>query len=345
MVEKLDMLTLFAFSFYGTFVLFTIVFLLIMAFCYFWHKQSRKQNALVNQHVVVTGGSSGIGKSVAVEAAKRGANVTIIARDLNKLQSAKDEIVRACHTPTQRIKTVSLDISSNYEDIEKVLSQCEEESGPIFMLVNCAGGAMCAKIEDTTVDDFKYMMQLNFMGTLLPTKYVVPGMKARGGGHIVFTASQAALVGIFGFSAYSSSKYALRGLAEVLHMELNPYKVRVTVSLPPDTDTPGFAKEEESKPLETRLICQTAGLVSPDTVAVQLLDDAINGKFYSSVGFESFLLTTLCGGMTPATSAFDLLIQVCFMGLFRLISVCYLLSFDRIIRKCMRKRDLAKKPE
>lgn len=49
----------------------------------------------------------------------------------------------------------------------------------------------------------------------------------------------------------------------------------MTVSLPPDTDTPGFAKEEESKPLETRLICQSGGLVSPDTVAVQLLDDAI----------------------------------------------------------------------
>ena len=63
-------------------------------------------------------------------------------------------------------------------------------------------------------------MQLNFMGTLLPTKYVVPDMKARNCGHIVLTASQAALVGIFGYSAYSSSKYALRGLAEALHMEV-----------------------------------------------------------------------------------------------------------------------------
>lgn len=55
----------------------------------------------------VTGGSSGIGKSVAIEAAKRGANVTIIARDLNKLQAAKDEIIRACQAPTQRVKTIS----------------------------------------------------------------------------------------------------------------------------------------------------------------------------------------------------------------------------------------------
>lgn len=55
----------------------------------------------------VTGGSSGIGKSVAIQAAKRGAHVTIIARDPNKLQSARDEIIRACQTPTQRIKAIS----------------------------------------------------------------------------------------------------------------------------------------------------------------------------------------------------------------------------------------------
>lgn len=61
----------------------------------------------------MTGGSSGIGKSVAVEAAKRGANVTIIARDANKLQAAKEEIIRACQTPTQRIKTISCMLSSS----------------------------------------------------------------------------------------------------------------------------------------------------------------------------------------------------------------------------------------
>lgn len=54
----------------------------------------------------MTGGSSGIGKSVAIEAAKRGANVTIIARDPNKLQAAKDEIIRACQSPTQKVKAI-----------------------------------------------------------------------------------------------------------------------------------------------------------------------------------------------------------------------------------------------
>lgn len=81
--------------------------------------------------------------------------------------------------------------------------------------------------------------------------------------------------GIFGYSAYCSTKFALRGLAESIAMELRPYNISVTLSLPPDTDTPGFAIEELSKPLETRLISQTSRLVSPDVVADKLFRDAL----------------------------------------------------------------------
>lgn len=58
-------------------------------------------------------------------------------------------------------------------------------------------------------------------------------------------------------------------------MELRPYNISVTLSLPPDTDTPGFAVEELSKPLETKLISQSSGLVKPDVVAEQLFKDAL----------------------------------------------------------------------
>lgn len=81
--------------------------------------------------------------------------------------------------------------------------------------------------------------------------------------------------GIFGYSAYCSTKFALRGLAESIAMELRPYNISVTLALPPDTDTPGFAVEELSKPLETRLISQTSGLVRPEVVADKLFRDAL----------------------------------------------------------------------
>ena len=110
----------------------------------------------------------------------------------------------------------------------------------------------------------------------------------------------------------------------------------MTVSFPPDTDTPGFAEENKDKPEETRLISEAAGLFSPETVAKVLLDHSLvnfchwkyfeskivgsemhvsycsmqKGKFTSTVGFEGFLQSVVCIGMAPITSFFDLLLQV-----------------------------------
>lgn len=64
-------------------------------------------------------------------------------------------------------------------------------------------------------------------------------------------------------------------LSVIYCVQVRPYGVRVTVCLPPDTDTPGFANENKSKPLETQLICQSAGLMSPDVIASQLLNDVV----------------------------------------------------------------------
>lgn len=83
------------------------------------------------------------------------------------------------------------------------------------------------------------------------------------------------MTGIFGFSGYCCTKFALRGLAESIAMELNPYDVSVTLSLPPDTDTPGFAVEELTKPLETKLISAAGSLVKPEAVAAALINDAL----------------------------------------------------------------------
>ncbi|XP_015604701.1 3-ketodihydrosphingosine reductase [Cephus cinctus] len=309
----------------------------------FWRGRLK---SIANKHVVVTGGSSGIGKCVALLAAKQGAHVTIIARDVQKLESAKSEILQACRNrDIQKVEYLSLDIGKSYENVEKSLNDLEKTMGPIYMLVNCAGTAICGKIEDTTTENLKYMIDINFLGTYYCIKAVVPRMKSTKEGIIVLTSSQAALLGVFGYSAYSSTKFALRGLAESIAMELNPHNVSVTLCLPPDTDTPGFAIEELSKPLETKLISAAAGLVNPEDVADQLIKDALSGKFFSTVGMEGFILTTLCAGMSPFSSLSELILQSLLMGLLRLVSACYLISFQRIILNCMKTRDKNKKSE
>lgn len=79
------------------------------------------------------------------------------------------------------------------------------------------------------------MMRVNYIGALYCTKAVVNSMKKRHFGRIAFISSQAGQIGIFGYTGYSASKFALKGFAESLQMELKPYKIFVTLSFPPDT--------------------------------------------------------------------------------------------------------------
>nr|CAD7439079.1 unnamed protein product [Timema bartmani] len=267
-----------------------------------------------DREIEVTGGSSGIGKCVAIEVAKRGAHVTLIARDVDKLEEAKSEVIKNClHPDRQQIQCISLDISNNYEVVERTLHSSEEDIGPIYMLVNCAGSAICGRLEDTSIEDVQ-------VGTLEAALFY-------------------RVLSVF-FRILNSSKFSYIQL-----FLAKPYNVSVTLALPPDTDTPCFANEEKSKPLETKLISQSAGLVSPEEVASKLVKDALDGKFYSTVGFESALLSVVCSGMTPVSSLGEFLLQVLLMGPLRVVSVFYLLSFHRIIRNCMKTRDRNKKSE
>lgn len=146
----------------------------------------------------MTGGSSGIGKCVAIIAARHGANVTIIARDVQRLEAAKNEILHACENKdVQRVEYLSLDIGTNYENVEKALTDLEKTMGPTYMLVNCAGTAVCGKIEDTSAESLNKMIEINLLGTYYCIKAVTPRMKASREGAIVITSSQAAFLGMF----------------------------------------------------------------------------------------------------------------------------------------------------
>lgn len=292
------------------------------------------KKSIDGKHVVVIGGSSGIGKSVAILAAKKGANVTIIARNEEKLNEAQKEIESNCKCRKEQIiSKISVDIC-NYEYLEKKFSEIEIIVGPIFMMINCAGMAICGEVEKFTLEEIKQLVDINFLGSLYTVKAIVPKFKERKEGIIVLTGSQVTLMGMYGYSVYSSCKFALRGLAESLYMEVKPHNISVTLALPPDTDTPGFANENKSKPAETKLISDTAGLATPEDVAKKLLNDALTGKFFSYVGFESYMVTTLCTGMSPFSRFIDVLLEATVLGLLRIISAFYILSFNNIVKKC-----------
>jgi len=310
-----------------------------------WIKRRNKANAsLVNQHVVITGGSSGIGKQVAILASQRGANVTILARDLKKLEEASTEVRAAAKDDNQKINYFSVDVT-NYEQADNVLQRCAEEIGAVDILICCAGYAYPSKLEDIPLHHVKGMMDINYFGTLHVVRSVLPSMKSRRKGKIACTSSVGGLFGIYGYTAYGASKFALRGFAEALQMEVKPFNISVTLCFPPDTDTPCLQEENKVKPLETKLISEAAAVMKPEDVARSILNDTMTGDFFSCTGFDGNLTSVICAGMSPVSSVFGLIIQICFMGIFRAVGLVYIFYFNRLVKNCAAQKEKLKKAE
>lgn len=307
----------------------------ILIYCYFTKKPSK---SIFGKHVVVTGGSSGIGLMLSIECAKKGASVSVIARNVNMLEKAVKLLELNRQNPQQKFQYKSLDISESYDKVSKSLSDIEESVGEIYMLVNCAGMAICGVLEDVSVDDAKKLMDINYYGTYYCTRYVLPKLKSCGDGIIVITASQAALMGIYGYGPYAVTKFALRGLAETIAMESRHKGVSITLALPADTNTPGFENEEKTKPEETKIISSSGGLANPEDVAKKILKDSLNGSFFSILGFESWIITLLCCGMSPWGGLGLYIFQSILMGPLRLVSFFLQIHFSNIIKKCYTKK-------
>ncbi|XP_036341848.1 3-ketodihydrosphingosine reductase-like [Rhagoletis pomonella] len=298
----------------------------------------KRPKMLVGRHVVVTGGSRGIGLCLAVECAMKGANVTVIARDEKLLSGAVAlmEVIR--QVPEQKFQYRCLDIASNYDDVANALAEMEKAFGDIYMLVNCAGMAICGVYEDVSVEDAHKLMDVNYWGSYNCTRYVLPKMKQAREGIIVFTSSLAALFGIYGYGPYTASKYAVRGMAETIAMETRHLGILVTLALPADTKTSGFENEQKTKPKETQIISGGGGLAEPQQVAKCILHDALRGNFISILGAESWFLTLLGGGLFRWGGFFQNIIHALLLGPLRIVGCFLHLHFERIIKNCAKEK-------
>ena len=198
------------------------------------------------QHAIVTGGSSGIGKETARLLVRRGASVTLLARRADVLDAARAELVPDCASPSQRVLTVPVDVADR-DAVTSAIARAESAIGPCDLTITSAGVVNPGYFAEVPIDLFEETMRVNYLGTLYALRAVLPGMRARGRGHVVLVSSGAGIVGIFGYAAYSPSKFALRGLAEVLRAEFAQEAVRVSIVYPPDTDTPQLAAENSDQ--------------------------------------------------------------------------------------------------
>ena len=168
-------------------------------------------------------------------------------------------------------------------------------------------------------------------------------MKAAKSGHIGFVSSAAGQCAIWGYTAYSPSKFAVRGFAEALHMELLPFNIGVSILYPPNTETEGFEVEQQTMPEEVKMIGGAAGTFTAEEVAKNFITDMSKGEFVTTVGLEGKLLGTLSAGAGPQPSVINGVVETLFAGLFRGIMLVFLWTFNRAVQYCHEKKKKEKR--
>ncbi len=234
------------------------------------------------RHALVTGGSSGIGKALALDLASAGARLTLVARRPELLASAKAEILAA--TPDAAVDVIPLDISVEAEVEAKIGPHLDAH--PVQMLINNAGIARPGRFVEQTTQDFRDHMDINYFGMVHMCRAVVPRLMEAREGHVANVGSLLSKMGIYGYSAYAASKFAMQGFSECLRGELKPFNVHVTMLNPPDTDTPQHTAEMELLPPETKAIAGTVKMLSAETVARSLLQGMAQQRFEVVPGLD-----------------------------------------------------------
>ncbi|KAK9068428.1 hypothetical protein SSX86_012542 [Deinandra increscens subsp. villosa] len=281
-----------------------------------------------SRHVFVTGGSRGIGLGLARQAAAEGARVTILARNLEQLEEAKTSI---------RLSTgvdVAI-VSADVRDFDAV-KEAVESADPIDVLICNQGVFASGELENLEIKKIKGMIDVNLIGTFNLVKAALPGMKNRSDRKpvsIAFMSSQAGQVGIYGSTAYSASKFGLRGFAEALQQEVIADGIHVSLIFPPDTDTPGLAEEKKTRPPLTKIITASSSSMQVDEVAQKALYGIKSGTFSVSCNFKGFLSSIATAGISPQTSYVMAFVEVISAGVVRIVALCHLWSFYRTIEK------------
>ncbi len=231
---------------------------------------------------LITGGSSGLGLALANLLAEQGANVWLIARRKDVLESAYKGLSTSAG---QHHGMIPADVSDWYQ-VQSAVAGLVREAGVPDLLINCAGSAHPGYVQEIPTEVFHEMMDVDYFGTVNMVRALLPGMLERGSGHIVNISSAAGFLAPFGYSAYAPAKYAVRGLSDILRLELKPLGLRVSVVFPPDMDTPGMVNENKTKPYETTEAFSSK-LVPAEPVAKAILNNVRRGKYIILPGFET----------------------------------------------------------
>ena len=180
--------------------------------------------SLKGELALITGGGTGLGFAVAQCFVEAGARVIIVGRRQEPLETAVQKL-----GPAARSRVFDV---TRFSETDNFVKSIEREIGPISILVNNAGIHLKKPAEETTVDEFSTILDTHLLGAFSLTRAVIPGMKQRQHGSILFMASMASLFGIPYVVAYSAAKAAYAGVVWTLSTELAQHGIRVNAIAP-----------------------------------------------------------------------------------------------------------------
>jgi 3-oxoacyl-[acyl-carrier protein] reductase len=195
---------------------------------------------LANKNAVVTGAAKGMGAAITETLAREGADIFLAARDI----AALNEVANTVRKMGRRAEVCACDVVDE-KSVATMVEKAKEFFGDkIDILANVAGvtGPIETPVQDIKPDDFSYVIEANIRGTYLPIKYIVPVMIAQRSGKIVNIGGTSGLRGYKNRAAYSSSKWAVRGLTRTVALEVGEYNINCNVVCPGIVHTPRMEK-------------------------------------------------------------------------------------------------------
>jgi len=238
--------------------------------------------------VIITGGSSGIGLALAKEFVMQHAQVVLIARDEEKLRTAK-KLLEA--DSSAKVFIVVADVSDNAA-ISAAIDKTADTFGRIDVLINNAGVTTCGRFADQSIEDLEKCVFINYLGCVYASKAAWVWLK-QSKGQLSFVSSVAGYLGLIGYSSYAPTKFAITGLTECLRMEGAADEIKVSIIYPPDTNTPMRDYEVEHTLPECLALSKNIKAVEPGKVAKRYIDGLQKNKFEIYCDVDSRLVRSL----------------------------------------------------
>lgn len=230
-------------------------------------KRFKQLRFLKNKVVLITGGDSGIGKALALEASRRGAIVIVVARDQKRLEKVANQCLILSGRPAF---SYQLDVTDP-DQIDAVLSQIQHEVGGIDALVNSAGLGDFSPATGESFATLKRMTDVNLLALMYISRCVARQMMDQGYGAIINLGSMAGKIPTPNSAAYSATKAGVNQFDNVLRMEVADYGVQVLTVNPGPINTPFFEKADTQGKYRAHL--PKWMFISPDKLAEQIWDN------------------------------------------------------------------------